>query len=435
MTIRKIEAGRVITKDLDTFVGQEGTIFYDELTGEFRLSNGVTPGGIRLSTGGGGNATLIISPVAPTGAASGTLWWNDSDGNLYVRYDLTWVPAIITTAGPQGIQGIVGPAGPTGPQGNIGPTGPQGPTGNIGPQGPRGNIGPQGPQGQIGSQGVTGPTGPQGNTGSNIVLSSTAPVDAVEGALWWDSNDGNLYVNYSNAWVPATPSIPYTLLAASTSTLGGFKVGKDLSISNTGILNVDLSAVTQNIIPGTNTEYSLGTPGLKWKDIYVSTGSIYLGDLKLSSEGGSLVVGNTGTSSSSISIGTIQLSDYNSSLKISGPLTFSDGTTQTSAASKLEISEINTANSLTNTVTNVTAIRFDRDTGFSVTDLGAGEVKVSLGSSFKTWKVAGQSDVVAVGEDTVEFKAGDGITLTTNPTAPDKSMTISGYMYWSSKNW
>jgi hypothetical protein len=260
-------------------------------------------------------------------------------------------------------------------------------------------------------------------------------VDAVEGALWWDSNDGNLYVNYSNAWVPATPSIPYTLLAASTSTLGGFKVGKDLSISNTGILNVDLSAVTQNIIPGTNTEYSLGTPGLKWKDIYVSTGSIYLGDLKLSSEGGSLVVGNTGTSSSSISIGTIQLSDYNSSLKISGPLTFSDGTTQTSAASKLEISEINTANSLTNTVTNVTAIRFDRDTGFSVTDLGAGEVKVSLGSSFKTWKVAGQSDVVAVGEDTVEFKAGDGITLTTNPTAPDKSMTISGYMYWSSKNW
>jgi hypothetical protein len=434
MTIRKIEAGRVITKDLDTFVGQEGTIFYDELTGEFRLSNGVTPGGIRLSTGGGGNATLIISPVAPTGAASGTLWWNDSDGNLYVRYDLTWVPAIITTAGPQGIQGIVGPAGPTGPQGNIGPTGPQGPTGNTGPQGPRGNIGPQGPQGQIGSQGVTGPTGPQGNTGSNIVLSSTAPVDAVEGALWWDSNDGNLYVNYSNAWVPATPSIPYTLLAASTSTLGGFKVGKDLSISNTGTLNVDLSAVTQNIIPGTNAEYSLGTPGLKWKDIYVSTGSIYLGDLKLSSDGGSLVVGNTGTSSS-ISIGTIQLSDYNSSLKISGPLTFSDGTTQTSAASKLEISEINTANSLTNTVTNVTAIRFDRDTGFSVTDLGAGEVKVSLGSSFKTWKVAGQSDVVAVGEDTVEFKAGDGITLTTNPTAPNKSITIASNMFWASRNW
>ena len=150
---------------------------------------------------------------------------------------------------------------------------------------------------------------------------------------------------------------------------------------------------------------------------------------------GGIQISAGGGGPSSISIGTIQLSDYNSSLKISGPLTFSDGTTQTSAASKLEISEINTANSPTNTVTNVTAIRFDRDTGFSVTDLGAGEVKVSLGSSFKTWKVAGQSDVVAVGEDTVEFKAGDGITLTTNPTAPDKSMTISAFMYWSSKNW
>ena len=49
MTIRKIEAGRVITKDLNTFVGQAGTIFYSETTGELRLSDGVTPGGIPYS--------------------------------------------------------------------------------------------------------------------------------------------------------------------------------------------------------------------------------------------------------------------------------------------------------------------------------------------------------------------------------------------------
>jgi hypothetical protein len=107
----------------------------------------------------------------------------------------------------------------------------------------------------------------------------------------------------------------------------------------------------------------------------------------------------------------------------------------TGSASKITVSEINAASSLTNTVTNVTAIRFDKDTGFSVTDLGAGEVKISLGSSFKTWKVAGQSSLVAFAEDTVEFIAGDGVTLTTNPNTPNKSLTITGNMYWTSVNW
>ena len=54
MTIRKIDAGRVITHTINTFVGQEGTIFYDEQTGEFRLSDGITEGGIPLGSGGGG---------------------------------------------------------------------------------------------------------------------------------------------------------------------------------------------------------------------------------------------------------------------------------------------------------------------------------------------------------------------------------------------
>jgi hypothetical protein len=45
MTILKIQAGRVITQTLNTFIGQEGTLFYDPSTGELRLSDGRTPGG------------------------------------------------------------------------------------------------------------------------------------------------------------------------------------------------------------------------------------------------------------------------------------------------------------------------------------------------------------------------------------------------------
>ena len=75
-------------------------------------------------------------------------------------------------------------------------------------------------------------------------------------------------------------------------------------------------------------------------------------------------------------------------------------------------------------VTNVTGINFDFNTGMNVAYQGDGNVFVSLGSSFKTIKVAGQSDVVAVGEDTLELIAGSGIALSTHPTAT-KSITIS----------
>jgi hypothetical protein len=91
-------------------------------------------------------------------------------------------------------------------------------------------------------------------------------------------------------------------------------------------------------------------------------------------------------------------------------------------SSGLEVSEINAANTLSNISTQVTSIRFDKDTGFSVSELNPGNIKVSLGSSFKTWHVPGQADLVAVAEDEVTF-FGNGIDITTNPTFP-KSITF-----------
>jgi hypothetical protein len=78
----------------------------------------------------------------------------------------------------------------------------------------------------------------------------------------------------------------------------------------------------------------------------------------------------------------------------------------------------------TDAITNVSAIRFDKNTGFAVTDLGNGEVFVELGSTFKTWTVDGQTSLEAVGEDAVEFVAGPGIAITTKATAP-KAITFS----------
>ena len=103
----------------------------------------------------------------------------------------------------------------------------------------------------------------------------------------------------------------------------------------------------------------------------------------------------------------------------SGDITISGG-----GGGSLTVSEINGLTT-SNEVTSVTALRFDNATGFNVTDLGSGEVKVSLGSSFKTLQVAGQSDLVAVGEDTLELVAGTGISITTNTGSTPKALTIA----------
>jgi len=94
-------------------------------------------------------------------------------------------------------------------------------------------------------------------------------------------------------------------------------------------------------------------------------------------------------------------------------------------ATGIIVSEIDGANTITNSFTGISAIRFDKDTGFSVAGWGTGTVKVSLGSSFKTWNVYGQPSLVAVGEDTVRFVSGNGIIIRTSNAAGNKTITFS----------
>jgi len=54
-----------------------------------------------------------------------------------------------------------------------------------------------------------------------------------------------------------------------------------------------LSAVNQDILPSVDsngtTGYTLGSPDFKWKELFVSNGSIYIGDVKLSNVAGKLI--------------------------------------------------------------------------------------------------------------------------------------------------
>lgn len=52
----------------------------------------------------------------------------------------------------------------------------------------------------------------------------------------------------------------------------------------------DMSSFAGHIVPSTDNTYDLGAPDKQWRDIYVSEGSIYIGDIKLSNDNGTLLV-------------------------------------------------------------------------------------------------------------------------------------------------
>jgi len=102
------------------------------------------------------------------------------------------------------------------------------------------------------------------------------------------------------------------------------------------------------------------------------------------------------------------------------------------AGSALTVKEVASQGGATNvTVSNVNEIRFNNGGGFNVTDEGSGVAFVDLGSSFKTWFVDGQEDLIAVGEDSLQIIAGTGIAVTTKSVATgvgtglSKALTIT----------
>lgn len=94
MPVRKIRASLVLTADFDTFVGEAGNIFFNIETGELRISNGVTPGGVAISGltgGGGGGSSDFISVPDLVDSSDSTYFyfgWYDYLNGWYVRRQL-----------------------------------------------------------------------------------------------------------------------------------------------------------------------------------------------------------------------------------------------------------------------------------------------------------------------------------------------------------
>jgi hypothetical protein len=77
----------------------------------------------------------------------------------------------------------------------------------------------------------------------------------------------------------------------------------------------------------------------------------------------------------------------------------------------------NTSNSVSKSIADVRTIQFDEDSGFDLIDRANGIARVQMNSTFKTWNVDGQANLVASGLDVVRFVAGSGISISTNANA------------------
>ena len=103
-----------------------------------------------------------------------------------------------------------------------------------------------------------------GAIGGAVEISSSAPSNSVVGDLWYDSDDGRLFVYYNDGattqWVDASPNgTPTDLIVEGTTELRG-------------------TATTRAILPDADDTYDLGSASKRWANIYSA-------DLQLSNEG------------------------------------------------------------------------------------------------------------------------------------------------------
>ena len=107
------------------------------------------------------------------------------------------------------------------------------------------------------------------------------------------------------------------VLTNKTITLGSNIISGTLAQFNTGLVDGDfatenfvnskLSAVDRNIVPAADNTYSLGTSSLKWKDVHVSGGTIYLGNIQLKDTGSNSlsVLSADGSTQADVEIGNL----------------------------------------------------------------------------------------------------------------------------------
>lgn len=150
---------------------------------------------------------------------------------------------------------------------------------------------------------VSGYTSSGGVTNSNVALTS--------------------YANLAAGGVTVTPSIA---LESTTPTTGALVVNGGVGIS--GQLNVGANVtVTGSILPSANVTYDLGSPTQRWKSLWISGSTIYIGNTTISTANGGISVPGPITTTGdvvatgNITLGGLAINSTGSILEVEGQIT------------------------------------------------------------------------------------------------------------------
>jgi len=104
-----------------------------------------------------------------------------------------------------------------------------------------------------------------------LTVSNAAPVGAAQGDVWISANTGVQYVYFTSGG-----NSQWAEMEAATS----IDLGSE----------VDLTAVSSNIIPTANITYDIGNTSYRFRDIYLANSTIYLGSATISATAGNLLL-------------------------------------------------------------------------------------------------------------------------------------------------
>ena len=160
------------------------------------------------------------------------------------------------------------------------------------------------------------------------------------------------------------------VVSATGNVTGNYFIGNGSQLTGITTGNVNLTAVTTNVIPASNVTLSLGNSTNQWKDLWVSNNTIYLNSIPVSlTANNDLLVNNVPVVLSSntaapqtaniattanIIAGNVVVSNATPGAGI----TFADGTVQTTAAGASNYGNANVADYLTTYTGNLTAGQF-----------------------------------------------------------------------------
>ncbi len=210
------------------------------------------------------------------------------------------------------------------------------------------------------------------------------------------------------------------------------------SFSNTSIsssyslTSSNLSPVAQDLIPISNSLYSLGSPTNKWKDLYVSTGSIYIGNVVLSTSGSTLYADVQPIVTLNTASGQIQISGMSASLSASYSNTSSISLNAISSSYGLTSSYSFFANDANNSSTSTSAsysstasVALNALTSSyinvatnAVSSSFASTASISVSSSFAATSSYNLNSISSSYSLTASFAANAGSSLTTGSTYP-----------------